>query len=48
MFKMQNESRLAGARQQLRRARDTLTRAHGPALERLRVLHGGFRPELAT
>lgn len=39
---------LADAEARLGRAREQLRRAHGPAGERLRVLHGGFRPELAT
>jgi hypothetical protein len=32
----------------LERARGALARAHGPNLERVRVLHGGFSPEVAT
>lgn len=48
IFKLQDEGRLASAQQRLRRARESLTRAHGATLERLRCLHGGFKPELAT
>jgi hypothetical protein len=33
--------------QRLQRARAALQRAHGPNLERLRQLHGSFRPESA-
>lgn len=39
--------RLAVARERLARARDGLGRSHGRNLERLRVLQGGFCPELA-
>ncbi len=32
----------------LLRARQALQRSHGPHQERVRVLHGNFRPEMAT
>lgn len=39
----------AGAAQaRLAAVRAGLSRAHGPNLERLKVLHGNFSPELAT
>ena len=34
--------------EKLAKARSLLAKAHGANLDRLRVLHGNFRPELAT
>ena len=48
LFKLQDAAQLATARQRLTKARGCLARSHGPNGERLRVLHGNFRPELAT
>lgn len=48
LFKLQDAAQLATARQRLSKARACLARSHGPNGERLRVLHGNFRPELAT
>lgn len=48
LFKLQEVAQLAAARERLAKARACLERSHGPAGERLRVLHGNFRPELAT
>lgn len=47
LFMLRDIERLAVARERLARARDGLKRSHGPNLERLRVLQGGFCPELA-
>lgn len=47
LFKLQDSGRLAAARAKLRRARTCLAASHGAHLERLRVLHGNFQPELA-
>ncbi|KAG0590476.1 hypothetical protein M758_1G109800 [Ceratodon purpureus] len=47
LFMLRDIARLAVARERLARARDGLKRSHGPNLERLRVLQGGFCPELA-
>lgn len=47
LFMLRDIERLAVARDRLARARDGLKRSHGPNLERLRVLQGGFCPELA-
>ncbi len=47
LFKLQDSARLAAAAAKLRRARACLAAAHGAELERLRVLHGDFQPELA-
>ena len=47
-FRLRDAARLASAGVRLREAREGLARAHGPDLARLRVLQGGFRPELAV
>ncbi|XP_024370673.1 uncharacterized protein [Physcomitrium patens] len=47
LFMLRDIERLSVARERLARARDGLKRSHGPNLERLRVLQGGFCPELA-
>lgn len=47
-YLLQDTSRLGVSAERLARARAMLARAHGPNLERLRVLHGGFSPEAAT
>ena len=41
-------SQLAAGQARLVKARKCLERSHGAGGERLRVLHGNFRPELAT
>lgn len=46
-FMLQDTSKLAEAQARLRRAREQLHRSYGPNLERMRVLHGNFTPELA-
>eukprot|EP00897_Mesotaenium_endlicherianum_P001793 jgi/Mesen1/1641/ME000135S00637 len=47
-FLLRDVASLARARERLRLAREGLRRAHGPHLERLRLLQGRFSPELAT
>mmetsp|Transcript_25215 Transcript_25215/g.70529 ORF Transcript_25215/g.70529 Transcript_25215/m.70529 type:complete len:486 (-) Transcript_25215:232-1689(-) len=47
-FKLQDRSYLASAAKRLQEARQTLAKSHGQNFERMRVLHGDFRPELAT
>ncbi|KAJ7541608.1 hypothetical protein O6H91_10G067200 [Diphasiastrum complanatum] len=47
LFMLRDITRLAVARERLARARDGLCLSHGRNLERLRVLQGGFCPELA-
>lgn len=46
-FMLKDMARIADAGKRLSQAREGLHKAHGPHLERLRVLQGGFRPELA-
>ena len=46
-YLLQDAGRLGVSAERLARARSRLARAHGPNLERLRVLHGGFAPEAA-
>lgn len=46
-FMLQDMARLADAGKRLSQAREGLRRSHGPHLERLRTLQGGFCPELA-
>lgn len=46
-FMLQDTSKLAEAEQRLKQARESLHRSYGPNLERMRVLHGNFTPELA-
>ncbi len=46
-FMLRDIARLAVARERLKKAREGLFRSHGKNLERLRVLQGGFCPELA-
>ncbi|CAM6119310.1 unnamed protein product [Calypogeia fissa] len=48
LFMLRDISRLAVARERLLNAREGLSRSHGSNLERLRVLQGGFCPELAV
>lgn len=48
LFMLRDISRLAVARERLLKAREGLSRSHGSNLERLRVLQGGFCPELAV
>ncbi|KAL3689731.1 hypothetical protein R1sor_016040 [Riccia sorocarpa] len=48
LFILRDIDRLAVARERLSMARDGLSRSHGRNLERLRVLQGGFCPELAV
>jgi FtsZ-binding cell division protein ZapB len=47
LFMLRDIARLAVARERLKKAREGLLRSHGKNLERLRVLQGGFCPELA-
>ena len=47
-FQLKDEQSLAAAQQRLAQARQCLARSHGPGLERIKVLHGNFCPELAT
>ena len=45
---LQDTSKLAEAQQRLGQARTSLLRSYGgPNLERMRVLHGNYSPELA-
>ncbi|KAH7435004.1 hypothetical protein KP509_06G044600 [Ceratopteris richardii] len=46
-FMLKDIARIADAGKRLSQARDGLRRSHGPNLERLRILQGGFCPELA-
>eukprot|EP00250_Pteridium_aquilinum_P008039 c17618_g1_i1 orf=121-1794(+) len=46
-FMLKDMARLADAGKRLSQAREGLRRSHGPHLERLRTLQGGFCPELA-
>jgi hypothetical protein len=48
LFMLRDISGLAVARERLSKAREGLVRSHGNDLERLRVLQGGFCPELAV
>lgn len=48
MFQLQDVSALQSASQRLALARHGLLRSYGADLSRLRTLHGGFQPELAT
>ena len=47
-FQMRDAGSLGAAQERLATARACLQRAHGANLERLKVLHGNFSPELAT
>ena len=47
-FLLQDSSKLAAAADRLQKARGSLERSHGVDMARLRVLHGGFRPETAV
>ena len=46
-FQLRDEQSLAAAQQRLARSRQCLACSHGPGLERIKVLHGDFCPELA-
>ncbi|MCO5569930.1 hypothetical protein L7F22_023644 [Adiantum nelumboides] len=46
-FMLKDMARIADAGKRLYQARESLRRSHGPYLERLRTLQGGFCPELA-
>ena len=43
---LQDNTKLAEARERLQKARGSLQRSYGPIMERMRVLHGFFTPEL--
>ena len=47
-FQLRDEASLAAAQQRLAQAQQCFCRSHGPNLERIKVLHGDFCPELAT
>lgn len=47
-LQLQDASSLSTARNRLSMARNKLETAHGKSMERLRLLHSGFCPELAT
>ncbi|GBF88993.1 hypothetical protein Rsub_01492 [Raphidocelis subcapitata] len=47
-YLLRDIGRLGVSAARLSKAREALARAHGPNLERVRVLHGGFSPEVAT
>lgn len=46
MFRLRDATKLATACSRLRTCREGFSRAHGPNLERLRTLQGGFAPEM--
>jgi hypothetical protein len=46
-YQLQDAGRLAVSQQRLQRAEAMLQAAHGPNQERLRTLHGNFKPEQA-
>lgn len=46
MFRLRDASKLAAAGSRLRACREGFSKAHGPNLERLRTLQGGFAPEM--
>lgn len=47
-FQLRDAASLGAATERLAKARACLQRSHGPNLERIKVLHGDFSPELAT
>lgn len=47
LYMLKDVARLAVAKQRLASARSGLRKAHGAHMERLRMLQGGFCPELA-
>jgi hypothetical protein len=47
LYMLKDVAPLAVAKERLASARSGLRKAHGAHMERLRMLQGGFRPELA-
>ena len=47
-FQLRDAASLGAATERLNKARVCLQHSHGPNLERIKVLHGDFSPELAT
>ena len=47
-FVLKDMAKLTDAGKRLSEARKGFLRAHGPKLERIRILHGSFCPELAV
>ncbi|EIE20769.1 hypothetical protein COCSUDRAFT_48401 [Coccomyxa subellipsoidea C-169] len=47
-FQLRDAASLGAATERLGKARSWLQRSHGPNLERMKVLHGDFTPELTT
>ena len=47
-FQLRDAASLGAATERLGKARAWLQRSHGPNLERMKVLHGDFSPELST